>query len=39
VQGVSRAEIDRDGQVPQLLIDIDRDRAARYGLNVATSRT
>ncbi|WP_027474885.1 efflux RND transporter permease subunit [Curvibacter gracilis] len=34
VQGVSRAEIDRDGQVPQLLIDIDRDRAARYGLNV-----
>ncbi|MDD0811083.1 CusA/CzcA family heavy metal efflux RND transporter [Curvibacter sp. RS43] len=35
VQGVSRAEIDRDGQVPQLLIDIDRDRAARYGLNVS----
>ncbi len=34
VQGVARAEIDRDGQVPQLLIDIDRDRAARYGLNV-----
>lgn len=35
VQGVSRAEIDREGQVPQLLIDIDRDRAARYGLNVS----
>ena len=34
VEGVARAEIDRDGQVPQLLIDIDRDRAARYGLNV-----
>ncbi|MFI5447821.1 efflux RND transporter permease subunit [Polaromonas sp. UC242_47] len=34
VRGVARAEIDRDGQVPQLLIDIDRDRAARYGLNV-----
>lgn len=34
VKGVARAEIDRDGQVPQLLIDIDRDRAARYGLNV-----
>lgn len=34
VQGVARAEIDRDGQVPQLLLDIDRDRAARYGLNV-----
>lgn len=35
VQGVARAEIDRDGQVPQLLINIDRDRAARYGLNVS----
>ncbi len=35
VQGVARAEIDREGQVPQLLIDIDRDRAARYGLNVS----
>jgi len=35
VRGVSRAEIDRDGLVPQLLIDIDRDRAARYGLNVS----
>ena len=34
VAGVARAEIDRDGQVPQLLIDIDRDQAARYGLNV-----
>lgn len=34
VQGVARAEIDRDGQVPQLLIEINRDRAARYGLNV-----
>lgn len=34
VRGVARAEIDRDGQVPQLLINIDRDRAARYGLNV-----
>lgn len=34
VEGVARAEIDRDGLVPQLLIDIDRDRAARYGLNV-----
>lgn len=35
VPGVFRAEIDREGQVPQLLIDIDRDRAARYGLNVS----
>ena len=34
VPGVARAEIDREGQVPQLLLDIDRDRAARYGLNV-----
>lgn len=35
VRGVARAEIDREGQVPQLLVDIDRDRAARYGLNVS----
>lgn len=35
VPGVARAEIDREGQVPQLLIDIDRDRAARYGLKVS----
>ncbi|MBS0294047.1 MAG: efflux RND transporter permease subunit [Proteobacteria bacterium] len=34
VRGVARAEIDRDGQVPQLLIEINRERAARYGLNV-----
>jgi len=34
VEGVARAEIDRDGQVPQLVLNIDRDRAARYGLNV-----
>ncbi|MBS0466755.1 MAG: efflux RND transporter permease subunit, partial [Proteobacteria bacterium] len=32
--GVARAEIDRDGQVPQLLLEINRERAARYGLNV-----
>ena len=32
--GVLRAFIDRDGQLPQLKIDIDRDAAARYGLNV-----
>ena len=29
-----RAEIDRDGQVPQLLIEVNRERAARHGLNV-----
>ncbi len=34
VRGVFRAEIDRLGELPQLLIDIDRDRAARLGLNV-----
>jgi cobalt-zinc-cadmium resistance protein CzcA len=34
VKGVEQAEIDREGQVPQILIDIDRDRAARLGLNV-----
>jgi cobalt-zinc-cadmium resistance protein CzcA len=35
VEGVRRAFIDRLGDLPQLLIDIDRETAARYGLNVA----
>ena len=35
VAGVSRAFIDRAGEVPQARIEIDRARAARYGLNVA----
>jgi cobalt-zinc-cadmium resistance protein CzcA len=35
VPGVVRAYIDRAGEVPQALIEIDRARAARYGLNVA----
>ena len=35
IRGVSRAYIDRFGQVPQLQIEVDRRRAARYGLNVA----
>jgi cobalt-zinc-cadmium resistance protein CzcA len=35
VRGVARAFIDRGGQVPQLQVEIDRARAARYGLNVA----
>jgi len=35
VRGVTRAFIDRAGDVPQLQITIDRQRAARYGLNVA----
>mgnify|MGYP000564783543 CR=1 FL=1 len=34
VAGVYRSEINRQGEVPQLIIDIDRDRAARLGLNV-----
>jgi cobalt-zinc-cadmium resistance protein CzcA len=35
VPGVQRAEVDRLGQIPQLVIDIDRERASRYGLNVS----
>ncbi|WP_090142545.1 efflux RND transporter permease subunit [Limnohabitans sp. DM1] len=34
VSGVSRAEINRQGELPQLLINIQREQAARYGLNV-----
>ncbi len=35
VRGVDRAFIDRLGDLPQLVIHIDRAAAARYGLNVA----
>jgi len=35
VKGIQRAEVDRLGELPQLVIDIDRERAARYGLNVS----
>jgi heavy metal efflux system protein len=34
VDGVARAFIDRDGLLPQYQIEIDRARAARYGLTV-----
>lgn len=34
VDGVYQAEIDREGELPQLVVDIDRARAARLGLNV-----
>src|SRR5260370_13480511 len=34
VQGGERAFIDRAGEGPQAIIEIDRDRASRYGLNV-----
>ena len=35
VRGVARAFIDRAGEIPQLHIEFDRQRAARYGINVA----
>jgi cobalt-zinc-cadmium resistance protein CzcA len=35
IHGVGRAFVDRAGRVPQLQIEVDRERAARYGLNVA----
>ena len=35
VPGVRMAEVDRLGELPQLLIDIDRGRAARLGLNMS----
>ncbi len=35
VQGVTRALIDRVGELPNYLVNIDRARAARYGLNMA----
>lgn len=35
VPGVVQAEIDREGTLPQYLLEVDRHAAARYGLNVA----
>ncbi len=35
VPGVYRAEIDRLGELPQMLIEVDRERIGRYGLNIA----
>jgi cobalt-zinc-cadmium resistance protein CzcA len=35
VPGVARAFVDRAGTIPQLQIAVDRERAARYGLNAA----
>lgn len=35
VRGVAQTFIDRYGEVPQVQIEIDRQRAARYGLNVS----
>ncbi len=34
VKGVVRAFIDRSGTLPQYVLDIDRQAAARYGINV-----
>ncbi|MFN7935952.1 MAG: CusA/CzcA family heavy metal efflux RND transporter [Bryobacteraceae bacterium] len=35
VRGVGRAFVDRTGRIPQLQIEVDRERAAKYGLNIA----
>jgi cobalt-zinc-cadmium resistance protein CzcA len=35
IRGVGRAYIDRSGRVPQLQIEVNRAKCARYGLNVA----
>ncbi len=35
VPGVARSFIDRLGELPQMLVEVDRARAARYGLNVS----
>ncbi len=34
VQGVASAFIDREGTLPQYVLDIDRAAAARYGINI-----
>jgi len=34
VNGVSRAYVDRDGELPQQIMEVRRDVAARYGINV-----
>jgi cobalt-zinc-cadmium resistance protein CzcA len=35
IRGIARAYVDRAGRTPQLQVEVDRERAARYGLNVA----
>jgi heavy metal efflux system protein len=35
VAGVEQAAIDREGDLPQFILQVDRAAAARYGLNVA----
>jgi len=35
VAGVAQAAIDREGALPQYVLEVDRAAAARYGLNVA----
>jgi cobalt-zinc-cadmium resistance protein CzcA len=34
IPGVSEAFIDRDGEVPQVLVEVNREEAARYGINI-----
>ena len=35
VPGIARAFVDRAGNVPQLQVEVDREKAARYGFNIA----
>ena len=35
INGIQRAEVDRLGQLPQVVIDINREKAARLGINVS----
>ena len=34
IPGVADAFIDRDGEVPQVIVAVDREGAARYGINI-----
>ena len=34
IPGVNDAFVDRDGEVPQVVVEIDREGAARYGINI-----
>ena len=35
VKGVAQASIDREGMLPQFILEVDRSAAGRFGLNVA----
>jgi cobalt-zinc-cadmium resistance protein CzcA len=34
IPGVNDAFIDRDGEVPQIVVEVDREGAGRYGINI-----